>query len=172
MEHVQAVLPFVMAPVRAMIGLQLVTGMRPGEVIVMKAADLTMQGPVWQYKPPVWKLTYRGQHRVIHIGAKGQGIIRPFLTTDLTACLFKPVYRKSPHYSNVSYAKAVERACLKAGIPAWSPNQLRHAFATEVRAKYGLETAGASLGHARLAVTEIYAQKNQQLAERVAREVG
>ena len=36
--------------------------------------------------------------------------------------------------------------CVKAGVEPWSPNQLRHAGGTEIRAKYGLETAKIVLG--------------------------
>lgn len=54
----------------------------------------------------------------------------------------------------------------------WHPNQLRHSRATEIRRAFGIEAAGAVLGHARLSTTEVYAEKSMQLAERVAAEVG
>lgn len=54
----------------------------------------------------------------------------------------------------------------------WSPHQLRHSAATEIRHKHGLEAAQVVLGHSRINVTEIYAEKNRGLAERVVREVG
>lgn len=56
--------------------------------------------------------------------------------------------------------------------PHWHPHQVRHTHATEVRRKFGLEAAGAALGHARMSATEIYAERDQGLAERVAAEVG
>jgi integrase len=54
----------------------------------------------------------------------------------------------------------------------WSPHQLRHSRATDIRRQYGLEAAQVTLGHSRMNVTEIYAEKNHELAVRVAREVG
>lgn len=54
----------------------------------------------------------------------------------------------------------------------WSPHQLRHTAATEIRHQYGLEAAQAILGHSRADVTQIYAERNNDLAARVAREVG
>ena len=54
----------------------------------------------------------------------------------------------------------------------WSPNQLRHAFATEVRKSKGLEAAQVALGHARADVTEIYAERDLSLAVEVAKAVG
>ncbi len=56
--------------------------------------------------------------------------------------------------------------------PHWHPHQIRHTHATEVRKKFGLEAAGAALGHARMSATEVYAERDQGLAERVAAEVG
>lgn len=54
----------------------------------------------------------------------------------------------------------------------WHPNQLRHTAATEIRRTFGLEAAGAALGHSNLDVTEIYAERNLEAALRVAAEVG
>jgi integrase len=57
-------------------------------------------------------------------------------------------------------------------IPRWSPNQLRHSKATEVRRRYGLEAVQVVLGHAKADVTQIYAERDLGLAERIMREVG
>ena len=54
----------------------------------------------------------------------------------------------------------------------WSPNRLRHTAATEARKRYGLDAAQAILEHADAGVTQIYAERDWALAERVAREVG
>ena len=57
-------------------------------------------------------------------------------------------------------------------IPHWHPNQLRHAAATKLRAKYGAEMAGTVLGHANLNTTEIYAEADLARARAIAKEVG
>ena len=44
--------------------------------------------------------------------------------------------------------------------------------ATEVRAKFGLEAAQVFLGHGSADVTQIYAERNFLLAQKVARAVG
>jgi len=54
----------------------------------------------------------------------------------------------------------------------WSPNQLRHSRATEVRKLYGAEASRVILGHSNLKTTEIYAERDMQLAAQVARETG
>ncbi|HUE71263.1 MAG TPA: site-specific integrase [Pirellulaceae bacterium] len=54
----------------------------------------------------------------------------------------------------------------------WSPNQLRHAYATEVRHRFGLEASQVTLGHANADVTQVYAERNLSLAVDVAKAVG
>lgn len=54
----------------------------------------------------------------------------------------------------------------------WTPHQLRHSAATEIRHKFGLESVQVVLGHAHARMSERYAEKNQELAAQVAREVG
>lgn len=57
------------------------------------------------------------------------------------------VRRPGEQWDTSAYARAVSRAIERAGVEKWSPNQLRHSFATEVRRKFGLEACRAVLGH-------------------------
>jgi len=75
-------------------------------------------------------------------------------------------------YTTTTYRRAVARACKKAGVPYWHPHQLRHNFATMVRRQFGLEAARVTLGHQTAAVTELYAERDQNVAVRVALKVG
>jgi integrase len=75
-------------------------------------------------------------------------------------------------YDKTSYPRAVRRACDKAKISRWHPGQLRHAAATEIRAAFGLEAAQVILGHQKADVTQIYAEKNQELAKKVRGLIG
>ena len=54
----------------------------------------------------------------------------------------------------------------------WSPNRLRHSAGTEIRRRYGLEAAQVVLGHAKADVTQVYAERDIELARRVIQEVG
>ena len=51
----------------------------------------------------------------------------------------KPRRTAGEKYDRNSYARAVRRAAVAAGIGTWSPHRLRHTFATEVRKSFGLE---------------------------------
>jgi integrase len=75
-------------------------------------------------------------------------------------------------YTRRSYRQAIVRACRRAGVPEWTPLQLRHTCGTEVRRLYGLEASQCVLGHERADVTQLYAERNQVLAARIMGEVG
>ena len=90
-EAVEATIPFLPAPVAALVRLQLMTGCRLGEALVMRGIDLDRSGEVWRYTPSSHKNSWRGQARVIPIGPRAQAIIRPFLKDDHPgAFLFSP----------------------------------------------------------------------------------
>jgi integrase len=228
---VEATLPKLRPPVAAMVQLQLLTGMRPGEVTIMRAIDLEMKGKVWRYRPATHKTAHRGHERVISIGPRGQQIIREFLRRDVSAYLFSPAdsmehlraeqheNRKSKvppsqqnrrlrkpekvpgdRYTTCSYACAIARGCrtafpfaypelsknsLKKWIAEhkaevrqwhrqhhWHPHQLRHTKATEIRRVADLDAARAILGHRSLAVTEVYAEMDQEKAAKVMEMIG
>jgi len=60
---VDAIQSRVSAQVWAMIELQRYSGMRPGEVVVMRTCDLDTSGKVWTYSPPSHKTAWRGHRR-------------------------------------------------------------------------------------------------------------
>jgi integrase len=80
--------------------------------------------------------------------------------------------RPGERYTRQSYARAIARACDKAGVNRWAPNQLRHSRGTEIRRLYGVEGAQVMLGHAKADVTQIYAERDAGLALRIASAIG
>jgi integrase len=94
---VEAARPFMPPPVRAMVDLQLLTGMRPGEVCIMRGMDLDMSGKVWTYRPGsdqgpygTHKTAHRGKDRIVYLGPRAQEVVRAWLREDLIAYLFRP----------------------------------------------------------------------------------
>ena len=75
-------------------------------------------------------------------------------------------------YDTNSFRRSIHRACDQAGIERWSPNRLRHAAATEIRRRFGLEAAQVTLGHATANVTQIYAERDLAKAAAIMKEVG
>ena len=84
----------------------------------------------------------------------------------------KPKLVPTVEYTAHTFAHAVRVAAKKAGVAHWHPNQLRHLYASEVRKYHGLEAAQVLLGHSRADVTQIYAERNEELAGSVAMKIG
>jgi integrase len=89
-EYVDALKPHVSKQVWAIIELQRLTGMRSGEVLIMRGCDLDMTGELWLYTPSSHKTEHHGHSRVIELGPKAQKIVEPFLKQNLQAFLFSP----------------------------------------------------------------------------------
>jgi integrase len=90
-EHVHAVLPFLPLTLQAMVRLQRLTGMRSGELCVLRTCDVDMSKEVWVYRPRSHKTAYRGHNRAVPIGPKGQAVLKPFLRADTPhAYVFSP----------------------------------------------------------------------------------
>lgn len=83
-----------------------------------------------------------------------------------------PDRQPGERYSTDSYRRAIHRGCTAGKVEQWSPNRLRHARATEVRKRFGLEAAQVTLGHASADITQVYAERDRELARKVALEIG
>lgn len=208
-EVVDATLPFLPAQVAAMVRVQRLTGMRPGEVCAMRFGDVDASSELWIYTLRRDKTEDRRANREkkkVVVGRRAQAILTPYLAEkegDPDAFLFSPAdaardraherrrTRKTPltpsqrardaapktrryaeSYSEDLYGKIVRKAAKKAGVESWSPNRLRHLYATEVRAKFGVEAAQIMLGHAKADVTQIYAERDFKRAVQIAAEIG
>jgi integrase len=82
--------------------------------------------------------------------------------------------RKVPgdRYTVASYDRAISAACDKAAVARWTPNQLRHTKATEIRRAAGLDAARAVLGHRSPHVTEVYAELDENKAAEIMAQLG
>lgn len=87
---VQAVKPYVARQVWAMIEVQRLTGMRPGEVCHLRGCDLDMTQSPWVYEPEAHKTAHHGKARRIYFGPRAQAVILPWLRAD-QGYLFQPI---------------------------------------------------------------------------------
>lgn len=197
-SDVRAVLPHVPPAVQAMIELQLLTGMRPGEVVILRPRDIERTSDAaWVYSPARHKTRHLGRARKIPLGPRAQAILRPFLDGRAPeAFAFSPressewrlarvrsrgkppaprrTDARAPRerYDVDSYRRAIARGARRAQVPHWHPNRLRHTAATRLRREFGLEAAAAILGHGLLETTQIYAEADEALARRIMGEIG
>jgi integrase len=136
--HVDAVRPRVSRQVWAMIELQRLTGMRPGEVITMRSCDVDTSGEVWAYTPEGHKTEHHGRERRIFLGPAAQEVIRPWLLADPTAYLFSP--REA-----VAEYRAARAATRKTKTP---PSQLARRDGRKPRGRIGDRYRTTSYAHA------------------------
>lgn len=117
---VESTLKFTSPQVAAMIRLQRITGMRPGEVTMMRGGDIDQTDEVWVYRPTKHKTSHLGVRKEVPLGPKAQEILRPFLMRASDAYLFSP--REAEDWRNAQ--RAVNR----------NPNRKTKIFACELRA--------------------------------------
>jgi integrase len=157
----------------AMVRLQRLTGMRPGEVCRITPGEVDRSGAVWLYRPTRHKTEYRDGTRVVPIGPRAQAVLGPWL--DRCAAPDAPAFStrdrgEEPCCPNLYYL-AVTRAARRCGVTL-RPNLLRHAAATAIRKALGLEAAQHVLGHTQARMTEVYARRGVEAAIKVAAELG
>ena len=85
----------------------------------------------------------------------------------------EPVRVPGEWFNSHAITHAVALACEKAGVPRWSPYQLRHLKGAELRERFSLEHVRAALGHSHAIMTAHYAKgADGKLAAEVAAAVG
>lgn len=137
-------LPHLSSVLADMVRLQLLTGMRPGEVCSLRPCDVTRgTNGIWTYRPASHKTEHHGRERRIFIGPQGQDVLRHYLDRDAEEFCFSPresesvrsagrrQNRKSPmtpsqaarqpkarqirdRYTKNTYNRAIQRACEQA----------------------------------------------------------
>jgi integrase len=113
---VEACLPFMTPTVATMVRMQMHTGMRAGEVCIMRTADIEIGGRVWCYTPHRHKTEYHGKTREVFIGPKAQEVLKPWLRTELEGYLFTPAQAQA---EQLARRRAARRT------PLW-PGHIRH----------------------------------------------
>ena len=195
-EHVEATLLFLAPQLATMVQLQLHAAMRPDEVTIMRPCDIDQTQETWIYRPDAHKTECHDISRIVPLGPKCRELLTHWIERPDNHFLFSPKEvvaatranrRKSPsqkpenfsyshgprdHYDDETYCRAVKRACKRADVPVWTPNQLRHTAATFIREKYGIEAAKIILGHQSVSTTEIYAEKDLLAAMKIAETIG
>jgi len=110
-EHIDAIKPFVSRQVWAMVQLQLLTGARPGEIVIMRPVDIDMSGRIWIYTPTSHKTAHFGHERKIYIGPRGQAVLRPFLGRSVGAYCFSPAEAEAERRARLHEQRKTPLSC-------------------------------------------------------------
>jgi integrase len=166
----------------AVLELQRHSGMRPGEVLELRPEDLDRTREPWRYEPSSGgKNLHREKPRRAWIGPKGRAVLTPFLTVaDVGQPVFRLRRRRAGKAKGLLAVRietlraAISRGCELAGVGVWTPNQLRHAKATEVQRRYeDDELVAAALGNSPEVARRVYVDNpGDAVAKRVAEELG
>jgi integrase len=126
-DIVWATLPYLAPQLQAMVQLQRYTGMRPGEVVLLRGIDVTITEEGWIYQPAKHKTARLGKKRVIPLGPKARALLKPWLRPNLEEYLFQPVEvigkatlcgkKLGSRYTTNSYDHAILNACYRAFPP-------------------------------------------------------
>lgn len=108
---VEAVLPHLGRVVAAMVELQRLTGMRPGEVCILRPRDVDTSGAVWTYRPFHHKTEHHGRDRVVFIGPKGQDVLRRFLVRPPEAFCFSPAESEADRLAERHARRQTPESC-------------------------------------------------------------
>jgi integrase len=149
------VLPFMPRVPRDVCQLLVLTGARLGEILLATNADVDLEHQL--IRPAIHKSAHLGKTRTIPLSAPAIAIVqrhhRYFCPAD--ALFASP--RSGTSYNPGSIRAAIRRACQRADVPVFTPHQVRHAVARQVREVSGLDAAQALLGHSSRSMTEHYA---------------
>ena len=193
-EHVYAILPYVTKVIADMIQVQLLTGARSSELIIMRPDLIDMSKDIWFYRPYRHKTGHLNHKRVLVIGPKCQKVLKPYLERPADVYCFSPqeshmqsrekycgkkFLRCNLHdkYTTKTYYNAIQTGidnAVKAEVKLerWFPHRLRHTAGTKVRSECGRDAARAFLGHTTSKMTDDYAEIDEKLAVEAAQKIG
>ncbi len=185
-EAVNATLPHLTAEARALVLFIRWTGCRPSEAARLRMCDVhDMDRSTWRYRPPMHKTAHRGQYRDVPIGPQARAILeehaheraadeyvfdprRSLARVVSNGATIKLHRRASARVGNLFTSNAIrvaiQRAAAAAGVPSWTPYQLRYLRLREIRRDYGPEAARATAGHTRESMTAHYAPPSWEAA--------
>ncbi len=153
-------------PVAAMMRFLLPTGCRVSEARLMSWQDIDRTSSPWRYEPPHHKTSHNGKRR----DRRKRRCRSDRLMRRRALCSAPGVVLNKP-YTLAGLGASVRRACERAEVSIWSPGQLRHNFATEVRSRFDIDAARIVLGHSESSTTEICAERDVRRAAEIANTV-
>lgn len=144
---VRATLPFLGPVVRGMVEVQLLTGMRPGEVCQLRPCDIDTTGEVWVFRPRQFKTRHRGKERSVAIGPRARVVLEGLAPAEPTAHYFDPrrtvadfraaraAGRRTPRYASHMARNAAVRVATPKREPTerYTVSSYGHAVARAVK---------------------------------------
>ena len=112
--HVDAVLPFLPAVVADMVQILMLTGMRPGELVIMRPCDIDRSTKIWHYTPVRYKTQYLENPdtpRIISLGPKSQQFLSPYLLRPAETFCFSPAESEKQRRGELTAQRKTPLSC-------------------------------------------------------------
>lgn len=145
--------------------LQLLTATRPGELLGLTTGQIDRSGVVWTARLSSHKTEHFGKTRVLAFGTRAKAILQPYLQSDQPDQRLFAIRRDT-------YASIIRRACDRAGVPRFVPNELRNTAGTRILESHGFEAAWAMLGQSHPSMTLHYTSEMTATAVATAAVIG
>lgn len=178
LKTIKNTLPYLNNVIGTMVMVQYYCGLRPGEVCNLNWGEISKEGEVWFYAPKDHKTAHIDKSLVKAIPPSAQRLILSSEIFTRNNYLFDPrIHAKKKtdreNYLTGSYSVTVRKGSARAVKndaieKAWSPNQLRHAIATDIRRVLSRDKAQSYLGHTSIDTTGIYADRTREEIAEIA----
>ncbi len=179
----RAALPFLLPASRAACELIWLTASRPSEVLTLLGADVVRTGNILTAKKQefelpsgMWaavrtnhKMARKGFDRVLFFGKRSQAVLKAL---EMKPERFLFLSKRRRPYNHNSLGNALERACKRAGVPVFTPYQIRHGAAVAALREFSEPEVGVWMGHKSRGVTGRYAGTDLKTAAKVAATMG
>lgn len=151
---------------RCLLGCMYFAGLRVGEVVTLKKADVAVVTEEGRKRLVLTVLGKGAKCREISVGARGSKYMRKFFRQlarlSSNDYLF-PGATKAGHRGTESVYKIVKKYAAEVNVPDVTPHWLRHAFATHAfDAGCPIAAISRALGHSSIKTTETYIQSGQE----------
>jgi integrase len=179
-EHiVTAVFPFVSETIADMLRIQLLTGMRPKEVCMMRNCNIKRtkeefaeygylyDSEVWIYVLSKHKTEKYIGVKAVPLGIEEQEILSKYIIDDESP-IFKNSQKKE--FSRAEYGRKIKKAIEKNNLKKFIPYQIRHTVITKVSLDHNRDMARAIAGHTTEKMTARYDHSDFKKALYVAKE--
>ncbi|WP_246112970.1 tyrosine-type recombinase/integrase [Allorhodopirellula solitaria] len=111
LEVVRATARYLSPTIKAMVMVQLATGMRPSEVFAMRPRDIDQRGDEWIYRPDSHKTAHHGVTKAVPIVGDARLVVARFLDRPSDQYLFSPIESAAWHREQRSLARKTHKSC-------------------------------------------------------------
>ncbi len=111
-DRIAAVRRFVSREVWSVVQLQLLTGARAGELVVLRGVDLKTADSIWTAEPEQHKTAHHGHAKRIYFGPQAKLILQPFLQSrPLGTFLFSPAEAEAERRAERHQSRVTPMSC-------------------------------------------------------------